>query len=53
MSSVKVRQEDHAIYQIIEVPVAEFKGRRSEIINGILARGRCPRRKPTASFSGT
>ncbi|MFF7969413.1 DUF4157 domain-containing protein [Streptomyces sp. NPDC007903] len=52
-NSVAERQEGHATYQTIEVPVAALKGRHSEIINGIMARGRRTRRKPTASSSGT
>ncbi|MEW2067869.1 DUF4157 domain-containing protein [Streptomyces sp. NPDC007346] len=51
--SVPDRQEGHATYQTIEVPIAAFTGRHSEIINGILARGRRTRRKPTASSSRT
>lgn len=52
-NSVAERQEGHATYQTIEVPVAALKGRHSEIINGIMARGRRTRRKPTESSSGT
>ncbi|BFO18174.1 hypothetical protein SHKM778_45620 [Streptomyces sp. KM77-8] len=52
-NSVAERQEGHAAYQTVEVPVAALKGRHSEIINGIMARGRRTRRKPTASSSGT
>ncbi|MFH9930294.1 DUF4157 domain-containing protein [Streptomyces sp. NPDC017252] len=52
-NSVEERQEGHETYQTIEVPVAALKGRHSEIINGILARGRRTRRKATATSSGT
>ncbi|MFJ8825440.1 DUF4157 domain-containing protein [Streptomyces sp. NPDC102467] len=52
-NSVAERQGGHETYQTIEVPVAALKGRHSEIINGIMARGRRTRRKPTASSSGT
>ncbi|WP_371661802.1 DUF4157 domain-containing protein [Streptomyces sp. NBC_00280] len=51
-NSVAERQEGHATYQTLEVPVAALKGRHSEIINGIMARGRRVRRKPGES-SGT
>jgi hypothetical protein len=44
-NSVPKRQEGHATYQTIEVPVAALKGRHSEIINGIVERGKRTRRK--------
>ncbi|WP_370374958.1 eCIS core domain-containing protein [Streptomyces laculatispora] len=47
-NSVEERQGGHETYRTIEVPVAALKGRHSEIINGIMARGRRTRRKPTA-----
>lgn len=46
-NSVEERQDDHEVYQTIEVPVAALKGRHTEIINGIMLRSL--RRKPKAA----